>query len=509
MAVLNQSPAGAIALAVPGGSRLAAWLDRQGYLVYEVASAAELFVRREQVACVVLAQGFSEGFEDVREALPSTPVILLAGDPAPATIALSKGRESNLSVIWGRDVPGREILTALRAFEVPRVTAASPSATNLPVRRLPSRAEPPAELLLPEVALPPAPVAKASRKGFLGSLARGKAERTEVRPSRPVAAKVSPEPEDPPEPEIELEAERVPRETTPRPLKAPKVRKPLTLGRPKAKVKTAEDPGPEIVPQVLGDGDPKGEVWALTSTDGGVGKTLLAFELAANAAARGGRVALLDLSLAQPSLSFLCQKAGDNGLGLDGLSPGDIDPTSLGRLLLKVDVAHKVQADLYRSRSTGREDDALAQVDADVVRAFVEAARSLYDLVVVDTLSLYHLAPIWAALEHATGVMLLTTPSVPQVRHTALAAEDLSRSLGDRVEVVVTRAPKGVSTDDLSAALHVAPKGVIFEDAKRYFGIEAQGLADVRERSPEAGLFYALWPEPLVRGHRRSAKRKP
>jgi pilus assembly protein CpaE len=193
-----------------------------------------------------------------------------------------------------------------------------------------------------------------------------------------------------------------------------------------------------------------GKVVTVFSPKGGSGKTVLATNLAAAAARTGVKTLLVDLDL----------QFGDSALSLAVTPRATISDLATSSGIVDVE---KLKAFVSTDPRTGL--DLLAAPrrpeEADVVgqnelAAVLEAARSAYEAVVIDTGPLFDGAML-AALDHTDELLLICNPEVTSLKNVRIGLETLDR-LGfarERVSLVVNRmgARGGVDRSDIEQAL--------------------------------------------------------
>ena len=198
------------------------------------------------------------------------------------------------------------------------------------------------------------------------------------------------------------------------------------------------------------NGSGSGEIVTVFSPKGGSGKTALATNLAAAAAVSGLRTLLLDFDL----------QFGDSALTLSVAPKATI--SDLAASAGRVD-AEKLNAFVSTDPRTGvavlpaprRPEEAEIVGQEELVR-ILEAARSAYEVVVVDTGPLFDRA-VLAALDETHRLLLVCNPEVTSLKNVRIGLETIDR-LGfprERTSLVVNRmgAKGGVERDDIRAAL--------------------------------------------------------
>jgi pilus assembly protein CpaE len=198
------------------------------------------------------------------------------------------------------------------------------------------------------------------------------------------------------------------------------------------------------------NGSGSGEIVTVFSPKGGSGKTALATNLAAAAAVSGLRTLLLDFDL----------QFGDSALTLSVAPKATI--SDLAASAGRVD-AEKLNAFVSTDPRTGvavlpapRRPEEAEIVGQEELGRILEAARSAYEVVVVDTGPLFDRA-VLAALDETNRLLLVCNPEVTSLKNVRIGLETIDR-LGfprERTSLVVNRmgAKGGVERDDIRAAL--------------------------------------------------------
>jgi MinD-like ATPase involved in chromosome partitioning or flagellar assembly len=193
-----------------------------------------------------------------------------------------------------------------------------------------------------------------------------------------------------------------------------------------------------------------GQVITVFSPKGGTGKSVLSANLASGLARRGGRRTLLvDLDL----------QFGDAAIML-GLSP----KSTVRELLASPGTLDAEQFDVYAEHHSAGLDVLAAPLhpeDAeligdDEVRSVLNAARSAYDIVVVDTSPFFHGSTL-ASVDLTDDLVLVCTPDIPTAKNVRLALEtlELLSFPAVRTRVVLNRAGEqgGLRTEEVEQAL--------------------------------------------------------
>jgi len=202
-----------------------------------------------------------------------------------------------------------------------------------------------------------------------------------------------------------------------------------------------------------------GRVITVFSPKGGSGKSVVATNLAAAAAARGRqRTLLVDLDL----------QFGDAAIML-GLEPSRTvreltgTPTDLDAEKLEVYTERHSTGLRVLPAPMNPEDAELVAEDS--VRALLEVAREAHDVVVIDTAPFFY-GPMLATLDLTDRLLVICTPDLPTLKNVRLALKtlELLSFPPEKVMLVLNRASSaaGLERGDVEAALgrridHVLP----------------------------------------------------
>jgi Flp pilus assembly CpaE family ATPase len=193
-----------------------------------------------------------------------------------------------------------------------------------------------------------------------------------------------------------------------------------------------------------------GKVVTVFSPKGGSGKTVVATNLAAATARAGIDTLLIDLDLQFGDSALTLAVAARATISDLAASPGTID---VEKLKAFVSTDPKTGLDLLAAPRRPEDADAVGQNE---LAAVLEAARSAYGAVVIDTGPLFDGAML-AALDHTDHLLLVCNPEVTSLKNVRIGLETLDR-LGfarERVSLVANRlgARGGVDRGDIEQAL--------------------------------------------------------
>lgn len=217
----------------------------------------------------------------------------------------------------------------------------------------------------------------------------------------------------------------------------------------------------EAIRRASGDGDegPKGRLITVFSSKGGVGKTTVAANLAAELAAAQRTVFLLDLDLEfgnlatffgavpRASVADLARLTGPITLSAIR-EAATIDPV-LGLPILTSPPTPDLAATI--------EGDAKKEPGRNYVQEILKVLAAAYDDVIVDTSPRFSEATV-VALEEADRVIVVTSPDIPSLHSTAKGLEVLVQRLGfpkEKITLVLNRANSaiGLTAEDMGRFL--------------------------------------------------------
>ncbi len=195
----------------------------------------------------------------------------------------------------------------------------------------------------------------------------------------------------------------------------------------------------------------RGRIFTVYSGKGGVGKTTLAANLAAAlSVVTTGKVAVVDLDLSFGDVHF--QMCGTDLKARttihDLVSLPQLEPDQVERAMIS---AHRCPV---RILSAVGDPEKTEDVGAREVREVLQALKSHYDYVVVDTPSNFDDRTL-EALEMAGVVLLVAAPDVPTVAKTSISLASMQK-LGyseNKVRLVLNRADTGVGARRVEEAL--------------------------------------------------------
>jgi Flp pilus assembly CpaE family ATPase len=201
---------------------------------------------------------------------------------------------------------------------------------------------------------------------------------------------------------------------------------------------------------VTANGREAGKVVTVFSPKGGIGKTVVATNLAAACAARGLRTLLIDLDLQFGDTALTLSVAPKATISDLASSAGRIDADKLNAF-----VSSDPRTGLALLAAPKRPEEAEV-VGQEELAGVLQAARAEYEAVVIDTGPLFDRA-VLAALDHSDTLLLVCNPEVTSLKNVRIGLETIDR-LGfpaDRVALVENRvgANGGIARADIEQAL--------------------------------------------------------
>ena len=193
-----------------------------------------------------------------------------------------------------------------------------------------------------------------------------------------------------------------------------------------------------------------GTVITVFSPKGGSGKTVVATNLAAAAASSGLRTVLIDLDLQFGDVALTLAVAPRATIADLASSAGRVDVEKLNAF---VSTEHRTGLDLLASPKRPEEAEAVAQTE---LVGVLDAARSAYDAIIVDTGPLFDRA-LLAALDHSDRLLMVCNPEVTSLKNVRIGLETIDR-LGfprERTALVANQigATGGIARDEMERAL--------------------------------------------------------
>ncbi len=200
----------------------------------------------------------------------------------------------------------------------------------------------------------------------------------------------------------------------------------------------------------------------VSSTKGGTGKTSLAVNLAVELSEQGLRTLLVDLDVQFGDVGIVLglERPDKTLYDLVMSSALDLDTEKLrGYVIRQKAMLHILPAPLRPEEAES--------IEASQIATILQIARSLYDVIVVDTAPLFD-GPMLAALDRSDELLLVSTPDVPAMKNVRLALQTLNL-LGfpvDRISLVANRAGMagGASTSEVAETLGRPIRFVLPED---------------------------------------------
>ncbi|TIC81307.1 MinD/ParA family protein [Nocardioides sp. GY 10113] len=158
-----------------------------------------------------------------------------------------------------------------------------------------------------------------------------------------------------------------------------------------------------------------GRVLTVFSTKGGVGKSMVATNLAAALAGQGHRTCVLDLDVACGDVAIMLQLTPAHTLADLADLRGELDASAVASLLTGHSEGLSVLAAPVKLS---------APLPPDRVGAVLETLRTMFDVVVVDTAAAFDDLSV-QALDRSDTVVLVGTPDVPALKSLKLTAGTL------------------------------------------------------------------------------------
>jgi len=192
-----------------------------------------------------------------------------------------------------------------------------------------------------------------------------------------------------------------------------------------------------------------GTIRMVFSPKGGTGKTTTACSLAAASAAAGRRTLLLDLDLQFGDAAVMLGLEPRKTIHDLVSSPGVLDADKLAGYVTR----HRSGLDVLAAPLRPEDGERIAE---DRLSQLLEVARSIYDVIVVDTSPYFH-GPMLTTLERADDLLLLCIPDVPTLKNVRLTLHtlELLHFPPERLRVVLNRAdaPGGVRAGAVASVL--------------------------------------------------------
>jgi pilus assembly protein CpaE len=223
-----------------------------------------------------------------------------------------------------------------------------------------------------------------------------------------------------------------------------------------------------------------GRIVTVCSAKGGVGKTVLATNLAVSLARNGGRTLLVDLDLRFGDVAIMFGVTPAKTLADLAESPGDLDLEKLVGYMSVLDAGLHVLAAPARPEQGDRVDEIL-------VRRALEVARASYDVIVLDTGGAFEPATL-AALEIADEVLCVVGADLPGLKNTVatLRTFDLLGIAMSRISFAANRVGShgGLKPGEVSTVLDCPPRFELPEERSVLGAVNnGQPVALARPRS--------------------------
>ncbi len=220
----------------------------------------------------------------------------------------------------------------------------------------------------------------------------------------------------------------------------------LVVAVDRARALAQRSTGVAPAPVVTGPDD-KGLVVTLFSVKGGVGKSVVATNLAAALADQGRRVCLVDLDVTCGDVAILLGLTPAHTLSDLSRLAGEIDPSGVGSLL----TAHSERLSVLAAPIHLGE-----RVPVEPIGDVLRTLSGMFDMVVVDTGGTFDDHAL-QALDHCDLLLLVGTPDIPSLKSLKLATGtlDLLDLPRDRWRLVLNRTdPKaGLATSEMETTL--------------------------------------------------------
>ena len=192
-----------------------------------------------------------------------------------------------------------------------------------------------------------------------------------------------------------------------------------------------------------------GSLVTVFSTKGGVGKSLVATNIAAGLADLGRRVCLVDLDVHCGDVAIMLQLTPEHSLADLTQLVGDIDTSGVESLLTRHSEHLCVLAAPVQLG---------APVPSEPVGRLLETLKAMFDVVVVDTSGMFD-DFVLHALDHTDTLVLVGTLDIPSLKSLKLAAGtlDLLNIPRERWRLVLNRADAkvGLSPDEFEDTLGI------------------------------------------------------
>lgn len=192
-----------------------------------------------------------------------------------------------------------------------------------------------------------------------------------------------------------------------------------------------------------------GKVITIFSTKGGVGKSLVATNVAAALATKGHRVCLIDLDLHSGDVAIMLQLSPTRHVNDLAAFSGVIDEGAVKSLVTQ----HSPGLDVIAAPV---KIDAVDQATPDVVGLLIDRARHMFDAVVVDTSGVFDDFAL-TALDRTDSLVLVATLDIPALKSLKLATGtlDLLNFPRERWRFVLNRADAkvGLSVKEFEESL--------------------------------------------------------
>lgn len=251
-----------------------------------------------------------------------------------------------------------------------------------------------------------------------------------------------------------------------------------------------------------------GRVISVFSTKGGVGKSIIAVNLAVSLKNTTNlRVAMLDLDLQFGDVAMLLDLLPKRTIADLVSEPEHMDKEMLEGYMIEHDSGVRVLPAPLRPEYA-------EMINGRHIESIIKILKESYDYIVVDTCQSFQ-DTILAALDASDLIYMVTTLDVPTIKNIKLGLEVMS-SLhyeNDRVKIILNRstAEMGVSIQDLTSSIRYAVACQLPSDGKVVVGSANRGIPFVQSdpKSPMTMAIQDLAKQIQNQFHPGSVKEEP